>query len=942
VRTEKINYSSLGEFVEKAGEYTNYLIVVPTQKKAHFVSEEFSGRLYAPAIFTLSQLLLDLHREKRDQHHLISTTQQVLIWERVLNDNRDEISWELPETEFPGLANKLRDFFYQLTQNLLSVDQGIAHESLKKDVLFLRNCYERFLEEKKLIDMDMIARRGPDMIRSANLPFEDLGIDTLHYNTPLDQKLLEELKQKFTHVKYFSNLNNTEENEVLSFPGGEKEDDNNTCEEEILVYFNREEEVRGVAREICDRLKNGSKPQEILITSPSIEEYLPLIKEYFPLYGLTYDISHGLSLQETAPARILKTLLELIETPYNRAILVRLFGNELVNYGGGGIRRIDEFAREFNFNDLEPFFLGEIDLNSLVDHKLARDLQKDLEIVKEFLEEFICPLARAEKTGDFFSGLKKILLELNILSGIVSSSIDVGISQIREDGIAMRQLYEVLDETEGLFKKGILPGENPGKEIKRALEKLIGEKEFYIPHQSGSIQVTGLLNLRGWPAEKLFFLGVTAENFPPVRSRNFLLAGSSSREALEESRQIFRELMKSSNEINISYPAQISGRENQASPLLEGFREKTPQAMKNIESFYSNYDILNCLGKSEDRNLWRKFSHKEDLDLWQMETEREKNIPSPFCGLIGKNETEGIVSLAVTAIEDYWTCPMKYYFKWVLKLREREEVEEEEEFARLGMHIHRILEEFGDEGGFHFLKEDLDKARLLLSRIAHRVIQDEGIELEKNIFINSQYQKWLEGLDDSDEGKGIFMYFLEEEKKRIDELNPKAFELELKEENSLPEVGGIRLKGRVDRMDLWKDDGLVVYDYKTGNYPSPKSIKEKRYLQLPLYLLALKNLPSYQDKLIAGTYYQLNFKNKAGLGTVVGDKVGKIFGRKRVITLEDLGGEEELERIIGKVKEGIEAGKHPLTSWKASEAGCKRCSYRLICRKEKKGAVEND
>jgi len=51
-------------------------------------------------------------------------------------------------------------------------------------------------------------------------------------------------------------------------------------------------------------------------------------------------------------------------------------------------------------------------------------------------------------------------------------------------------------------------------------------------------------------------------------------------------------------------------------------------------------------------------------------------------------------------------------------------------------------------------------------------------------------------------------------------------------------AGDIRLRGKIDRVDLQGDGGLLVIDYKTGALPSPKDIAEGRNLQLPLYSAA--------------------------------------------------------------------------------------------------------
>ena len=57
-------------------------------------------------------------------------------------------------------------------------------------------------------------------------------------------------------------------------------------------------------------------------------------------------------------------------------------------------------------------------------------------------------------------------------------------------------------------------------------------------------------------------------------------------------------------------------------------------------------------------------------------------------------------------------------------------------------------------------------------------------------------------------------------------------------------AGDIRLRGKIDRVDLQGAGGLLVIDYKTGALPSPADIATGRNLQLPLYSAAAAEILS--------------------------------------------------------------------------------------------------
>ncbi|MDP6544133.1 MAG: PD-(D/E)XK nuclease family protein [Phycisphaerae bacterium] len=57
-------------------------------------------------------------------------------------------------------------------------------------------------------------------------------------------------------------------------------------------------------------------------------------------------------------------------------------------------------------------------------------------------------------------------------------------------------------------------------------------------------------------------------------------------------------------------------------------------------------------------------------------------------------------------------------------------------------------------------------------------------------------------------------------------------------------AGDIRLRGKIDRVDLQGEGSLLVVDYKTGALPSPADIASGRNLQLPLYSAAAAEILS--------------------------------------------------------------------------------------------------
>lgn len=124
-------------------------------------------------------------------------------------------------------------------------------------------------------------------------------------------------------------------------------------------------------------------------------------------------------------------------------------------------------------------------------------------------------------------------------------------------------------------------------------------------------------------------------------------------------------------------------------------------------------------------------------------------------------------------------------------------------------------------------------------------------------------------------------------------------------------LGGIRVGGRMDRIDRLSDGSIEIIDYKTGR----NSIEEKQIknnLQLSLYTLAAKNIPEVpQHTNISSIKVSLHYI-----------ETGKIVSG--ILTKEDL--ENASKKILAKVKE-IETSNFACSK----SIFCQNCEYKMLC-----------
>jgi ATP-dependent helicase/DNAse subunit B len=174
--------------------------------------------------------------------------------------------------------------------------------------------------------------------------------------------------------------------------------------------------------------------------------------------------------------------------------------------------------------------------------------------------------------------------------------------------------------------------------------------------------------------------------------------------------------------------------------------------------------------------------------------------------------------LSASSLNVYRSCSLRFYFQYVKRIQEAEELEETIEAATLGSVIHDVLRNLY----FPYVGKVISKEMLLdMKSKSALAIQDSfskhfvggDINFGKNLlikhvaesYINKFLQKEINDLSDLNKfNRQLTIVSLEEE-------FTKEFTID-----SLPVPKEIRLKGYVDRIDR-VGERVRIIDYKTGN-----------------------------------------------------------------------------------------------------------------------------
>lgn len=197
------------------------------------------------------------------------------------------------------------------------------------------------------------------------------------------------------------------------------------------------------------------------------------------------------------------------------------------------------------------------------------------------------------------------------------------------------------------------------------------------------------------------------------------------------------------------------------------------------------------------RRLGHRVPEERDVELPTRHVARAPVLrPAPVMAAALRDK------LSVSKIEALRECPYRFFAKVALGLGEPVELDLDPEKREQGRWLHAVLHAFHESRrGAPARERVADRERL--REIAVRVLAEQAIDADAMLPFSAafdrfaaQYVDWLHGR----EAEG-WTYAAGEVARTI----------------APPELGGLRLEGRLDRIDRHRDGGVAVIDYKTGN-----------------------------------------------------------------------------------------------------------------------------
>lgn len=372
--------------------------------------------------------------------------------------------------------------------------------------------------------------------------------------------------------------------------------------------------------------------------------------------------------------------------------------------------------------------------------------------------------------------------------------------------------------------------------------------------------------------------------------------------------------------------------------VIESMEDALRQAEDGRAADGHEYDVLSLarFQRTGSRLRWHPLASAGGPlgRALAMDRARARNELTEWDGFVGaiagsSGRLGGSLSqvMSPTRLESWAICPYRHFLANVLNLSAWETPEDVLTTSPLerGSLVHTILE--------RFIKEAMDargpsprEGWILLQRKRLREIAQEEFQVAERRGVTGRRVLWEVAQEDILQDLERFLD--DDEQYRANEgMQPRHSEYAFgfdgpPVELALPDGGGIRFRGFIDRVDVAQDGRrAVVMDYKTGSSRPYGKMEDDplmagKQLQLPVYALAVRQtlLP---DAALRAEYWFISANG----------------GYIRVpVTLDAI--EAEFRNTVQAIVEGVRGGIFPANPGPPGFGGpenCRYCDFQRIC-----------
>ena len=677
----------------------------------------------------------------------------------------------------------------------------------------------------------------------------------------------------------------------------------------LATFSSRYDEIVSIAGEICTLRESGTPYSSIAVAFPDIRGQIPVVDEIFADFGIPWSSATGTRLSRSPVTGFLTGILRLVSDRYPRDGVVRLVGSPYFRHGAGygelSVRELDTVSRLAKvegektgwLHGLERYLVQAGDENRNAANPYAKEMVvRVLSGIKRLFED-LRPLEGQKTVKEHRKNFSDLMDRWGLFDLPPSPGDDTGPEE-RASLEAFRKCLLGLDRTAGL-----VPDETVDAGVFLSiLSTLIKETEVPVTTDRAGVAVLGIRECVHEHFPVLFIAGLVEGDLPRLTTRlpfmntreNTRMGTRTLEEILGEERYYFlAALLAGRDRLYTSAPLSDGDKLLLTSAFFERLKERTMAEAWGDEpgavpGFSLHTGAVNSGTMIASGNVCESLASLPETDridelVGRVNIERflrRGEYDSPYEGVLtGNDEIRAILTekyspdhiYAPTVLETYAGCPFRFFLERVIGIKPLPDVEPNLSAKDRGIAVHSVLSTFYREWRASGKTKVTGSNLAVATEMMHRIAAGE---LDKFSFASPLWDATrVQMTGGSHTGPGIFARFLEKEvEEECSPLVPTYFEFSFgmqagagDDPTSVPEPVGlsagegsetIRIRGKIDRIDMTPEGLFTICDYKTGSVVvSKKEIEKGKALQLPLYLSAFEQVSGKRG--VAAGYYRI-------------------------------------------------------------------------------------
>ena len=685
-----------------------------------------------------------------------------------------------------------------------------------------------------------------------------------------------------------------------------------------LKSYGQNNEIEWILNHIYE---NHIKFDECLIVATDVTGYAKILSNYQAAIGFPLIIGNSQSIFDTAPGRLLSSLLEWEKNHFHLDYLVKLLNsrefnlqkfktnanipdnfdyftdNEKLEYfdrlsfdkiveyvGNLGIGFSNKTSNDQRFNDLKEL----VDNKCLVDSKEPKN-KRDQEILK-----FVANIKQI-----FEQGLEKILEEYVVIDD-VNDVIDSNALKSILLVLSYRTIFGVKNEDALKFLDSVAVGNRRPK--------------------PGHLYITSINSAISYLRKHVFIVGLDSKVFPggvaedpTIFDRDYAVYGldNASSKKMEDNKKAYHALVSFAKtlgcNIHLSYAfynSQTLKEQSASSVVFETYSKEHVGEMVTVVSFNDEFDPEK--GRHLDKFLTISFFDKKNLfPLSRVGSEIKNNVilkPTPTSVIVHNPVDASCLfskkskGLSASNVKYFVECEYEFFLRAILHVDQEEETDIYEIIPSndLGTILHATMEHFNNKMSKNDFLE-IGKKLFKEYMIYHPTDNKPGEERE--------LAEFLEILDNAHS---------------METLNGVLCEEDIVATHTL---SGLKIHGKPDKIEHLSGDKYRVVDYKTGRNISHKPDDPKTMLQGAQYAYLLEH-----------GKHKLNENGKACCVSEIVFRYPRMKESVSSAALNSEGKPHEMKEYMDELDSTLVKIANAIKSSKFEKTGkCNKCYLKSVC-----------